>query len=461
VVRVFVAAALLSGCYRPAPPQGAPCTTTSECPDPLSCSGGACVLQPIDAAIDAPIDADLDCNCAGSDLVCPDQTTACPAGCTLDSGPRCVEVVPSNGVVGDFPATPVAITITGIATFDTDTGFVNGVISRPIGTGVKNNIGFDKLTFMGANLGVFSVSALAVTSTGTIRFIGARAAVFIVQGDATISGTIDGTGGCHGTSKACAGPGGGTGGTFATAATGCGPGGAGKMDAATGADTGGGGGGGGIAGAAGGIETASATNFPGGTAGAACITSMLQPLVGGSGGGGGGPGGSATPTSGGGGGGALQLTAFDRINVDGVITMGGAGGDTGPTDATNGGAGGGGGAGGAILLEAPSVTVTGTLAANGGGGGGASDHLVAGAAGTTATANAIAAPGGAAANAGTGDGGAGGALNKLAVKGGASTDVNSGAGGGGVGRIFVRTLVPPAFSGTSSPAAGTGSLPTR
>jgi hypothetical protein len=418
------------------------------------------VLQPIDAAIDA-IDADLDCSCAGNDLVCPGHTTTCPAGCTLDNGPRCLDIVPSNGVSGDFPATPVGITITGIATFDTDTGFVNGVISRPIGTGVANNIGFDKTTFMATNLGVFSFSSLTVTSTGSVRFIGARSAVFVVQGDATISGTIDGIGGCHQNNKACAGPGGGTGGTFATPAKGCGPGGTGKSDAATGADTGGGGGGGGIAGAAGGIETASAMSFPGGTAGAACLASDLQPLVGGSGGGGGGPGASVTPTVGGGGGGAFQLTALDRINVDGAINMGGGGGDTGPTDANNGGAGGGGGAGGAILLEAPTVMITGTLAANGGGGGGASDHLVAGTAGSTGTASTVAAPGGMAANAQTGDGGAGGALNKLPVKGGAATDVNSGAGGGGVGRIFVRTLAPTVQTGTFSPAAGTGSLPTK
>jgi hypothetical protein len=460
--RALVIAAI-AGCYRPSPPEGAPCASTDQCAAPLVCDHQMCVRPGTDASfeIDARPDADLSCTCgANNQLECPSGTTACPAGCSTMGGPHCLVVMPSNGVTALFSPVPTPVSIIALATFNTDTGQITGAVQRAAGEGVLGGIGFQKQTFQNAPLGVFSITALDVMPAGTVHFTGSRAAVFVVEATATIGGAIDGSGGCYGGAKSCAGPGGGVGAIYTATPGGCGAGGPGVHDVGTGADSGGGGGGGGAAGAPGGTETASNLNFVGGAGGRSCIAQTLEPLVGGSGGGGGGPGANPTPTTGGGGGGAFQLTAFDTILVTGTINMGGGGGDTGPTDTNNGGAPGGGGAGGGILLEAPNVMISGTLAANGGGGGGASDHLVLGGVGQNGQASTAPAVGGAAANGG-GVGGAGGALNVGAVKGGDSANVNSGAGGGGVGRIYVRFLNPPGATGVVSPAAASGTLRTQ
>jgi hypothetical protein len=69
---------------------------------------------------------------------------------------------------------------------------------------------------------------------------------------------------------------------------------------------------------------------------------------------------------GGHGGGAVMLIAVNSIRVDSDINAAGQGGDGGGSFQDGGG---GGGAGGMIVLDAPSVIVTGMLLANGGGGG--------------------------------------------------------------------------------------------
>jgi hypothetical protein len=210
-------------------------------------------------------------------------------------------------------------------------------------------------------------------------------------------------------------------------------------------DTGIAGGGGGYCGAGGAAGKATATN---GGAGKTYGTPAIVPLAGGSAGG---PG-SLAP---GGGGGAVELVAGTSVTISagGIVSAGGGAGydgtDTGLYVAS------GGGSGGAVLIEAPAVTIAGTVAANGGGGGG-------GASGTLdahdATTNATAAPGGQPAT--TGAGGAGSAGATVAGTAGGAGDAvggmfSPGAGGGGAGFIRINTTTGVAtLGGTLSPAAG-------
>lgn len=91
----------------------------------------------------------------------------------------------------------------------------------------------------------------------------------------------------------------------------------------------------------------------------------FAPLLGGSSGGNGG-----VLTGAGAGGGAVHIAATTSIEIPstGLIHAGGGGGYGGCYDGPSGA-----GSGGAILLEAQTITVSGTLAANGGAGGGACD----------------------------------------------------------------------------------------
>lgn len=41
---------LLVGCYRPQPPEGAPCARDNDCPSPLQCDQDVCTAHPIDAS---------------------------------------------------------------------------------------------------------------------------------------------------------------------------------------------------------------------------------------------------------------------------------------------------------------------------------------------------------------------------------------------------------------------------
>lgn len=172
---------------------------------------------------------------------------------------------------------------------------------------------------------------------------------------------------------------------------------------------------------------------------------IIRPLVGGCAGGSG-------ATNAGSGGGGVQLVAAGTLSVtlSGVITVGGAGGQIGGVaTGQNASAG---GSGGAILLEALTVSVAGTLAANGGGGGGDYSQPPGG----DATADANPAPGAPGGNS-EGPGGAGGAGTSLSGGAGSVSGVlNAGAGGGGVGRIEIDSMSGMAtLTGTLSPSMGT------
>ncbi len=172
------------------------------------------------------------------------------------------------------------------------------------------------------------------------------------------------------------------------------------------------------------------------------------------------------------GGGALQISARHAIVVTGTVSAPGAGGAFAANAGAGNGIGGGGGSGGSLLLEAPSVRITGTAAANGGSGGGGQLLLhdpdaneVMGTSGFEGRAGLVAAPGGAGSTASftggcgfaqAGRGGAGSAGNGAGAKGEVPTAPcnlveTAGGCGGGAGRIRVNASTPCDCPGTFSP----------
>ncbi|MEQ8272626.1 MAG: hypothetical protein RMA76_41170 [Deltaproteobacteria bacterium] len=239
---------------------------------------------------------------------------------------------------------------------------------------------------------------------GTLEIEGPLPALFVVERFADLDGFI-----VANASGATPGPG--------AEVDDCGP----ARDGPT--TSGGGGGGFGGAGAAGGrFGSGEPFGAPGEINGAA----NLIPLRGGCAGG---SGGAAVPVVGGGGGGAVQISAFERIVLDGQIYVNGGGG-LGNGD----GGGSGGGSGGAVLLEALLVDIgdTGRILASGGGGG------AGGVPDDGADGNAIATP--AAGGGGPTPGGRGG-LGPTPPTPGADGAGEGGGGGGGVGRVRINADV--------------------
>jgi hypothetical protein len=197
----------------------------------------------------------------------------------------------------------------------------------------------------------------------------------------------------------------------------------------------GGGGGGGFGssgGDGGGGQSPSGGTATGGTGGNSFAEADLDPLVGGSGGGGGGDGscGSACGWPGGGGGGALQISSRVSITMTGQLLA--RGGDGFGFSGNAGGAGGG-GAGGAFLLEAPSISVAGTIVVDGGTGG----------------------PSGA----GAGGVGARGATAPVPGATAIGTTQGGSGGGGAGGRVRIRAASPSCSNVSPVAACTTASLP--
>jgi hypothetical protein len=169
-------------------------------------------------------------------------------------------------------------------------------------------------------------------------------------------------------------------------------------------------------------------------------TSELVPLLAGSSGGC-----ESKFGGGGGGGGAMQLVAGAQVTIGttGTVHTGGGGGGGGGNNGC------GGGSGGAILIEAPSVQIDGTLAVNGGGG----NVYTGGPAGQDGQPSNMPALGGAA------TAGSGSAATTIDGANGSMTsgsNNSSGGGGGGAGRIRINTKSGSAvIHGTLSPAAST------
>lgn len=330
-----------------------------------------------------------------------------------------------------LPAMPADFVYVGLTTptvtapqlvFDGNDGAIKdgaGTIIRhangvPSTATVVDGVGFRRAD---TGVAIWTFSSLTVPTTTTVTFAGGFAASILTVGDLVIAGTIDARGYADPSNLATlcnnhsAGPGGGAGGFGATAAGGAGGGGAGKNTNAGGA--------GGSYGAKGGDGGNDQNSFGHGVAVAAYGSLTISPLRGGSGGGAGGAG-----ESGGGGGGGLQLAALGTLVISGGINAGGCGGAAGGSKT----GGGGGGSGGAVLVEAPSVHLTGSakIGAQGGSGGGGDS----GTAGQPGPLTNMLAPGGPGGSNG-GNGGNGGGYGNIAGQ--TANDAPSGNGGGGGG----------------------------
>jgi hypothetical protein len=143
------------------------------------------------------------------------------------------------------------------------------------------------------------------------------------------------------------------------------------------------------------------------------------------------------------------------VTSTGGIDAAGHGGDGGGAR----GGGGGGGSGGGLLLEAPTITISGMVATNGGGGGsGAQSTGSAGVDGERGILGLTAAPGGTLT--GTEYGCDGGDGNSATVIDGndnycESTDNDGGGGGAGSGIIRINAMTRSIASDTLSPALST------
>lgn len=285
---------------------------------------------------------------------------------------------------------------------------------------------------------VFGMNKLTVGANGVVRVVGDFPALFLVATTATIGGQILATPGPNFLREENAG--GFSAPIAGTYSAGQGPGGGGTLDESTHTGAGGGGHCG-----AGGPGLAAATN-----GGKTYGTPNVIPLIGGASG-------ATAYGEGGAGGGAIQVSAGQAVLLlaGSLVNAGGAGGQ---------GAGGGGGAGGAILLEAPSVKIAGTLAANGGAGG--ANDPIGKPVGENAHPDATAAKGGVADSGNPqdngGDGAAGATKNGApgTYGGGKTTSAlkdAAGGGGGGAGRIRLNSQTGTAdvqASAVFSPAIG-------
>ncbi len=386
-------------------PASEPCPTLSS-----SCQGATTLLS-CSAIGEAPL------------------PTECPWGC-LDTPARCGRLNPSGGgaTTTDLDALDGLddVTLTD-AEITGDDGMITNASSA--------NFTHD-LRGPSNSIAVFRFRRLTIS--GDLRLLGTTSIVLIADEQISVNGIIDARGPCGAGDEAPEpGPGGFAGG-LTSQAPGLGPGGT-----AGGASTAGGGGGGN--GGAGGRGGNTASNNAGGVLGDDAI-SILRGGGGGSAGGGG-----SGFGRGGGGGGAIQLISNTAVvfGAGSGINAGGCGGDGDSGGGADGG--GGGGAGGTILIEAPQISGTSTLAVNGGAGGsggqGAGDT---GEAGQLSLVAAIGQPAGGSAGAG-GNGAAAAVLD--GTPGISVSGQDGGGGGGGIGRIrFTTRTGELSLTGEMSPA---------
>jgi hypothetical protein len=371
------------------------------------------------------------CSAAGT----VQSTETCAIACA-SSGDHCQELDPANGLAAELDgasAGPDAAFSTGDTVFNSDTGDVtsNGAPFTVPSTLHSQGSGLPQIR-------VFQFKSLAIRTHTTIT--GANAIALVSRGDVEIAalveiagrnstpapGAITATSACQGVDSSVVDP---TGTTIRV--------------------PGAGGAGFGTAGGSGGSAIRSGASLaPGGAGGGIAGVVTLEPLRGGCRGGNVLSPQDAYYASPGGGGGALQISSRTRITVTsaGIIDAGGGG-------AYGGKSGAGGGSGGALVLEAPQVSVDGTVAANGGGGGCFNTN---GENGQVAyRAGSLEAKGGSCDTAnGVGSGGNGGTKDMAPTNGlnaSTTTAVPLGGGGGGAaGRIHVNTLAGSFAKGSMS-----------
>jgi len=413
-------ALLLAACFDPSF-NNPTCGPAGECPEGYDCMAGVCrlpvVIEP-DADPNAP-DAsliDADPNAPDARILVDAPILAGCAGWTF---------APSNVACID----PIGTwDLTTSTSYNTDTGMVS-TGAAPVSSLVSQT--------GGGNVRVVSVTSFSVGSGTSLRITGSLPLIVLVHGDATVVGMIDSSADFE-----VPGPGG----NANECGTQLGNGESGLVGGTTGGGGGGASfGGGGRPGGNGGAGAAG-----GGNSGNVATSFTLAPLRGGCRGGSGGNG-TAPAGVGGAGGGAIEIAARDQIIVTGMVHGGGGGG----RGATGGGVGGGGGgSGGAVLLEAPGVSVMGSLCANSGAAAGGAGQTAAGVAGQDASCTSAAVGGSGATNAG--DGGNGTHLATMPGNGtsGSGSGTGGGGGGGGAGVIRVRGALT-ATGATISPAPTT------
>jgi hypothetical protein len=403
----------VSACYAPLTPSGAPCDlSANNCPIGQKCqmtsNGAFCSGR--DPSIDASVKSD-----------------ARPP----DSAPGCL----GSGLVTNIcqmPPPTAEITISANRTINTamvGAGNCDQIVAQQLGGPSMCMIAGKTISIAaGAKLIAQGPNPLLLVAHDTFDVTGAIDVASHVNAPTPGAGSettcTSGNGG-NGSGNDGGGGGGGAGGTFGTLGA----------NGGTGDDTGG----------------------TGGTSGTAIAAMAAGSLRGGCKGGNGGGGGSGGSGVGGAGGGGIYLIARTSITIGGSINASGAPGAGGFNGSTASGGGGGGGSGGLIALDAPMITVTGSLFANGGGGGGGGGEAFdkvgsAGGEPTTATTQANGGNGG---DGGGGNGGRGYALNQNATNGnnGNNRYCGGAGGGGGAGVIKIYGTSTAMLTGTISPPA--------
>jgi hypothetical protein len=386
------------------------------------------------------------CNGVGTGYILGDQQTCAyvcvgsPGACTSASNLADSDTRLTTCGAGAPALTPAAGTTLVIDN--------TGINCSPNCDGIGNNHIPSSAGATGTDPVTICVSLLSIPSSLTlgVSYAAARqpnAVIVIVDGDATVDGSVDFNGesivtnpDTNGALGGRGAPGGGNGGNGAPsgatsgvagqAAPGSGAAGGGGGEREPVESTAGGGGGGGFGGIGGDGGRGSDTGVVPPNGGVVYGSATLMPLYGGSGGGGGGDGMSGGSGSGAGGGpgggagGAVQLSVRGTLVVTGTITA--SGGQGAPESGDHGA--GGGGSGGGILLEARTLTIgAATLRVDGGNGGGASSCS----AGTGASAAA-----------------------QNGTNGGNGSPGGGAGGGGGGGRVRLKaTTLPDCPVGTS------------
>jgi hypothetical protein len=423
-------------------------STTRNCP--LGCTSDSCTTC---------VAGQRSCNGAMTQLVTCNgdgistTSSACSMGCFAGSGDgdagalavaHCGSPAWSNDLTLDCSALTSTIDLDVMANglIDPQIGSINGVAqAAPVFT-TKTQTG----TGTPPELGVFRLKSLRVRAGQTLSVVGGdRAVALVVDGNVTIEGTLDAA--AHLTvAKTLSVPGPGA----AAGAEGFGFGGS--------TNAGAGGGAYGTSGGAGGNRPAPPN--PAGTPGAAYPLTdpvSLSPLR--YGGHGGLVGLGTNPRGKGGGGVQIISCGVVTVAAGGLINASGGGAPT--VSAFQGG--GGGGAGGAVLLEAPTVSVAGTIAVTGGGGAGggvASGSLPPVPGNDGATDFACTTPGstggpGATFNGAVGGAGGNGACGTTPAQNGgvvtaAGTETpRAGGGGGGAGRVRINAISAPTVGAQS------------
>ena len=401
----------VAGCYHPSAPAGAPCDDDTACPADQRCVAGTCggTQAVADASIDAvPIDAVPLC---------------------LTWQPRHFDACGLPPPMGDLYLTAA---LSGFS-WDTDKPELKGKMNTTLDVAAMVMTQQD-----GPEVLVASVENFTLEAGATLDVNGSRALLIAVWGTATIDGSI-------GADASSLTPGPGGAGALATA-TGCGGGPTGNFGLAGSPASGGGGGafqgdggGGGNSGGANGLGLAPPAIIRGGCAG------------------GGGGAGSGSAAIRGAGGGAIQISARVAIEVGADARIHAAGGGGGPGRLALGG-GGGGGAGGYIGLDAPAVTIAGTISANGGSGGGGASDVADGATGVDGRTDdkpAIGGAGAATSNVGAcGRGGDGSAVGTLSGAGAGTTACGGAGAGGGAGYILIWSPMLDVTGTVSPPVTG-------